>query len=77
VSQLTAMLERNKSNKGLAPQIQAKLDQVCVDTEMIPIQHNLFLSAITLRLRGSALTPRVCVIHRIGCWCPPGTAGDV
>jgi hypothetical protein len=28
VTQLAAMLERNKTNKGLAPQIQAKLSQV-------------------------------------------------
>jgi hypothetical protein len=30
VTQLTAMLERNKANKGLAPQIQSRLAQVGV-----------------------------------------------
>ena len=46
VAQLTAMLARNKSNKGLAPQIQAKLAAAKQQLEAAAAQHRQMHKAV-------------------------------
>ena len=46
VAQLTAMLDRNKSNKGLAPQIAAKLSKAQQQLEAASKQHRQMHKAV-------------------------------
>lgn len=46
MTQLSAMLERNKSNKGLAPQIEAKLTAARRQLDAIVAQHSRMNKAV-------------------------------
>jgi hypothetical protein len=49
VAQLTAMLQRNKSNKGLAPQIQAQLAAAQREVHAAAAQHTQMHKAVASR----------------------------
>jgi hypothetical protein len=49
VAQLTAMLARNKTNKGLAPQIEAKLAAAQREVEAAAAQHRQMHKAVAGR----------------------------